>query len=107
MQGKLKVIPAMHSPVINKDLTAPPPLKELQGYLNGGYIELVPRFDTFDGKRCIAYCDEDGKRKRLPVNVSATVLWAKAMGVDINYMRDELRGDVIILTGDDEFMRAQ
>jgi len=93
-------------PMETWDLDKPPELKTLQE-LVGGYIEMVPRFTSFAGEACIAYCNEDGKMKRLPVNAEMTVLWAQNLGTTINMMRDELRGPIVVISGDREFMEAQ
>jgi len=70
----------------------------------GGPIEAVPYWHSFNGARCVAFCNEEGKLNKLPLNVKATALW-------LNYVphmlgHDVLVGDVIILTGDSEFMEA-
>lgn len=63
--------------VIKADSAAPildtwiePDLASIQGHLGGGYLEGV---STGDGG-WHAYCDEEGKLKRLPVNHDATQL---------------------------------
>jgi hypothetical protein len=35
-------------------------LKKLQQGV-GGLIEVVPRFNIFDGRSCVAFCNEEGK----------------------------------------------
>lgn len=80
-------------------------LDELQQNVKG-YIETVPDFDTFDGKKAVAFCNEEGKVNGLQINAAATALWkeqVKAKGYDL---ADALCGDVVILTGDAEFMEA-
>lgn len=76
------------------------PLNVLQAAV-GGYIEIVPGFDVyeFEGewRPCVAYCNEDGKIIGLPKNDTATALWLGS--------HDVLVGDVVILVGDDEFLR--
>lgn len=54
-------------------------LKELQA-LVGGLIEQVPHFTKYDGKKCIAWCNEEGRIKGLPVNPKATSLWKSTLG---------------------------
>ena len=41
----------------------------------GGYIELVPYFDHFEGEPCEVYCNEEGKIHGLPFNDEATSSW--------------------------------
>ncbi len=53
-------------------------LKELQA-LVGGYIESVPHFTKYDGKRCQAWCNENGRNEQLAINPKATELWKQAM----------------------------
>lgn len=79
------------------------------GYLQravGGYIELIPLFEKFlDGGQmvpCVAYCNEDGKVNGLCLNRLATLLWFSAAGRPLG---DFLVGDVVIVYGDEEFMR--
>lgn len=89
---------------------APIPLPDLQAAV-GGYIEIVPHFDTIElaGKlhRCVVFCDEDGKRKRLPRNHHADRLWSEALitaGKADSPAPDFLVGPIAVVTGDDEFM---
>jgi hypothetical protein len=85
----------------------------------GGFIEAVPGFLSIehDGavRRCVAFCDEDGKRKKSPINVLATDLWHRALvrrGDPRGLQRpggglaDYLVGTIAIVYGDPEFMRA-
>ena len=73
-----------------------PPLSELQR-LVGGYIEAVPHWRKYEGARCIAYCDEDGKLKNKPVNRWATLTWYRSCG---QHMGDVLVGDVVIIVNE-------
>ena len=61
---------------------------ELQAFV-GGYLEVVARLP--DGQ--IAWCNEDGKRLRLPINRWATVLFLPQLRDG-----DVVVGDVIITT---------
>ena len=112
MHGKLIVIyPERTTETVEYD--EPIPLKILQGAV-GGYIELVPMFTTYGERngpreRCVAFCDEDGKLKDLPVNFLAQALWQDAIfyrpdGSLVMAMTDVLVGPIAIVTGDDEFM---
>lgn len=88
------------------ELTAPPELEDLQARVGGGYIEVVPRFNVFEGKRCVALCNEDGKHLPLIQNTRATQLWADAVKRPFHELGDVLVGPIVILTGDKEFMEA-
>jgi hypothetical protein len=73
----------------------------------GGYIEHIPDWDKFDGQDCVAYCNEEGLLGDLPVNELATKLWREYLdstGAAYSKELATLRGDVIILTGDPEFL---
>jgi hypothetical protein len=83
-------------------LDAPPELEQLQGNV-GGFIELIPAFNAFEGKPCVAFCNEEGKLRGLQPNSKATVMWEFINGKS---PRDCLVGPVVILTGDKEFMEA-
>lgn len=92
--------------LIERDLIfRAPTLEDLQSRV-GGYIEAVPgfsRFFDYDGPTpCVAFCDEEGKIKGLPVNPFATEFWR----ADRPGGGDVLVGMVVIVTGDDEFMGA-
>src|SRR3954462_366 len=93
---------------------------EILQQLLGGYLEVVPGFDSIvdDGgtkHRCVAMVDEEGKLKQLPVNVQGTAMWDAALHrvgrerpcpMRGRRAPDVLCGPVIIITGDDEFMRS-
>jgi hypothetical protein len=75
----------------------------------GGYIEIIPHFVTIEHEgtkhRCVAFCNEDGKRLELPPNPGADRLWEKAMGVSLRG-RDYLVGTIVVVYGDADFMAA-
>jgi hypothetical protein len=89
-----------------------PKLELLKEAIGGGYLEVVPHWTSIEhgGKRrrCVAFCDEDGKRKDLPVNGAATVTWDFAMRRDkgCGCAPDYLVGNVVVVFGDREFMEA-
>lgn len=70
------------------DLTRAVTLEDLQAAV-GGYIEAVSGFQNFEGKSAFAFCNEEGKQKNLPANRHFP----------------GLVGNVVIITGDKEFMR--
>lgn len=99
MKGTLYIIPADGEKAAEeRKLTTFPSLEELQG-LVGGYIERVPSFGSVD---MIAYCNEEGKNNGLPINERATRLWKRFEP----RVTDHLVGDVIFLSGDQEFMES-
>ena len=104
MKGEWIVIfaGAKSLPVAGEPLDGPPTLERLHRAV-GGYIEIVPSFKVWRGRPCVAFCNEDGKRLRLPVNRMATAAWETAAGCSV--APDYLCGDVLVLTGDRAFMR--
>lgn len=94
-------------------------LQKMKRGIGGGYIEKVPGFDyiMIDNvtHHCVALCDEDGKRKEMPVNKRATILWDAALkmrghpGLIVaatGQIADVLVGPIVVLYGDKEFMEA-
>lgn len=102
MKGRLTIIPPTGA-VSSQELAAPPRLEDLQGGVGGGYIEIVPGFNRFHGRKCVAFCDEDGKRKELSSNPRATELWYAQMQGPFLY-NDILVGPIVIITGDKELL---
>jgi hypothetical protein len=95
-----------------------PTLPVLKAAIGGGYLELIPRFTSIEHQgelcNCVAFCDEDGKMKDLPVNERATILWHQALQrtghpgllMPMGRLADYLVGQIAIVIGDDEFMEA-
>src|SRR5262245_34149875 len=87
-------------------------LEWLKAGIGGGYLEVVPYFKSIEhnGVRrdCVAFCDEDGKRKQLPYNPVAQARWEQAMrrAVGCGPNPDYLVGQIAVLFGDHEFMEA-
>lgn len=82
----------------------------------GGKIETVPYFDhiKIDGQKreCVAFCNEEGKLDQLPINKQATLIWEQVVSNVGMKLRDRhgnfldvLVGPIVVLYGDDEFMR--
>src|SRR5438270_7522692 len=67
----------------------------------GGRIQLVPGFTEFEGSRCVAYCNEEGKIRGLPLSATATALWH-----DQAMVSDVLVGAAVVIAGDSEFMNS-
>ena len=82
-----------------------PSVRRLQ-MLVGGYIELVPYWETFrdkDGRSCPcrAFCNENAKLEGLPVNELATTVWHAEAGL----MPDYLAGVVVVVFGTEQFLQ--
>jgi hypothetical protein len=75
----------------------------LKEALNDGMLELIPYFTKYDGTSCIAFCDEEGKLKKLPFNPVAHTLWEIAVGKHISV--DYLVGPVVIISAPQEFLK--
>jgi hypothetical protein len=100
------------------EVTGKPKLEDLKAAIGGGFLELVPFFDTYEHGdkivKCIAYCDEHGKMNKLPINKEATILWERALsrtGRSLlspeGQILDILVGPICIVFGDADFMRNQ
>jgi len=79
-------------------LTASPGLRFMQE-LVGGPIQAIPRFTIWQGEKCVAICNEEGKMRRLPFNETASSAWTF-----ITKTTDFLVGNVVIFQGDEEFL---
>jgi uncharacterized protein DUF3846 len=84
-----------------EEVVKPPELEALQKIV-GGSIETIPHFITIWGRRCVAFCNEEGKLKKLIANLPAQHLWAAAYA---RAAEDILVGPVVILAGTDDFLR--
>lgn len=72
-----------------------PSLEDVQGIV-GGWIKGVPYFNKYEGEKCQAWCDEEGKLKGYEYNEKAMQLWVKCLR---RVPDDALVGDICILTG--------
>lgn len=125
MKGTMLIFRPNEPTPEQKDYASSPTLDELKTAIGGGWLELVPGFNSIAiGIRggqsgvvinCRAFCDEEGKRKHLPPNDIATIAWDQALrrkgspgildahsGMPI----DRLCGTVAVLFGDKEFMAS-
>jgi len=108
MKGTMFIIrpeDADHTRIERHEKTEPPTLDEWQAAC-GGYVQKIPGLQSCrpligSVARCVALCNEDGLSLRLPVNRVATALWH---GTAPRFSTQTLVGNVIVLTGDDEFM---
>ena len=107
MQGFTLVIDPDGSKTI-KEYRGPIPLDDLKAGVGDGFIEHVPYFSSFnwhgDPVPCAAFCNEMGKLHGMAYNAVATEAWHETAphmrGVDI------LVGPIVIVFGDEAFMRA-
>jgi hypothetical protein len=126
MKGRMYILNVASGEIEVAGFSEPPTLAVMQGAVEGP-IEAVPWFTTIwtleDGATvsCLAYCNENGKLENLPYNTRATVAWDAALrrmtdpdGDPLypNGLNDEngqatdvLVGNVIVIVGDEEFMR--
>lgn len=102
MKGKYTIIHT-NDVISEAELTEPPTLEMLQSAV-GGSIETVPMFVLYKDEHCVCFCNEEGKIHGLPLNISATELWNKQRHP--HPIDDVLVGDVVIIRGDNEMMRA-
>jgi hypothetical protein len=77
--------------------------KEVRAVLDD-HLEAVPYFSQYKGKRCVAFCGENGKRKGLAPNLLATTIWQLEFPPPHN--QDYIAGPVAIVHGPANFMRA-
>lgn len=116
MKGVILSIDIDGTETINQ-IDGPPTLDALKEAIGGGYIEVVPYFDTFprDSKniKCVAFCNEEGKLQDLPYNQPATALWQLSLWVkgeslvsSTGDLQDYLVGRIAVVFGDDDFMAA-
>lgn len=68
-----------------------------------GDIEIVPLFDSFDGRPCVAFCNEDGKGLGMRVNALAQRYWERAVKAPI--LNDVLVGPIAVIVGPIEFLK--
>ena len=91
------------------EVTGKPDIEILQ-WIVGGYIEVVPYLEQciYNGKvrKCVAFCNEEGKVHDLPVNERATRLLHAQQRRAGMQPHDVLVGDIAIVFGDAEFMRS-
>lgn len=99
MRGELVIIRS-DGTMSRSSISRPPSLDVLQRAV-GGLIESIPYFVSFENTPCVAFCNEEGKLKRLPVNVLATGMWHAQRGA-----LDVLVGDVAVVTGDRELLEG-
>ena len=110
MKGRMYVILPGEDQPRGIALRRPPTLDHLVGFI-GDDIEQVPGFLEYGepgemkNSACVAFCGTNAKSARIPVNFEATVMWNVAMGIDVSQW-DQLRGPVVVLCGDREFMEA-
>ena len=70
-----------------------PPLQHLQDIVDG-FVEIVPHWTKHIGQRCVAFCNEEGKLRGLPINERATAQWYCRLGQRVD---DVLVGDIVVV----------
>jgi hypothetical protein len=95
--------PDIMEPFYVEELIEVPDYIKLKKGLNDGMLEIVPFLSTFQGRHCVAFCDEEGKLKGLRFNATAHHLWERAVGKPINI--DHLVGPIVIIVGSKEFLQ--
>jgi len=100
MRGTITIIQP-DGTISQKDIDSIPDVSEFQAAV-GGYIETVPYFEKYNGKRCVAFCHEEGKLEGLPTNRHAMAAWEAALGRPI--AEDYLVGPICIISGDEDFL---
>jgi hypothetical protein len=112
MRGKLLVFePYAPTPRVYEYHDKPIKLQDLNAAV-GGYIEVVPYFDSLpvDGGRvpCRAFCNEHGKLNGgSPWNDVANALWRDALAYqNLGPIDDYLVGSIAVVVGDEAFMEA-
>jgi hypothetical protein len=114
MLGTLHIFPANpETPTREIQLERPITQKEIEDAV-GGSIGFVTNFDTitYKGKvsLCYAFCDEEARKRKRPLNRLATLLWSRALirrfGAGQAKLPETLMGSIAIITGDSEFLEA-
>jgi hypothetical protein len=70
-----------------------------------GLLEVIPYFDSYEGKPCLVIGDEEAKVHPVPKspNRRASFAWYHAMGRQV---RDYLAGTMVVVQGDIHAMNA-
>lgn len=62
--------------------------------LVGGFIETVPAWNTWQGRRCVVYCNEEGLLTHLQRNEQATTAWRECLiGRGLRVLADHAGGE--------------
>ena len=83
-----------------EEIEAVPDLAKLQSGV-GGDIEIVPFWNTIYGRRCVAFCHEEGKLKGQPINHPANILWRLGRREHVD---DVLVGQIVVIVGTPGFL---
>lgn len=93
--------PATHKSIFKPTALVVPPTLTFMQNLVGGPIEVIPKFTSWQGQPCIAICNEEGKMRNLPLNITATESWKF-----ITETYDYLVGTVVVFQGSPEFLKS-
>lgn len=118
MQGSLTLIPAEKGkPRRLIYLKTPPTLNQIRTLMGGTY-ELVPEFETIEHnqgiRECTAFCRDalEAHLEEETPNHWGNLLWGMSLARKYEYRGvptepgATLKGPVLIITGDDEFLAA-
>ena len=81
-----------------KQVKKSPDWQDIKKWVNG-YIQSVPHFNKFEGRRCTAYVNEEAKLypARFPLNEQATKLWLEVLGKGPFIYKPELFGHMVVI----------
>ncbi len=81
-----------------KQVKKSPGFEDIKKWVNG-YIQAVPHFNKFEGRRCTAYVNEEGKLypNKFALNEKATELWLQLLGKGPFIYKPELFGHMVII----------
>lgn len=81
-----------------KQVEKKPEWNDLKKWVDG-YIQAVPHFVKFEGRRCEAYVNEEAKLypARFSLNERATKLWLDVLGKGTFVYKPELFGQMVII----------
>jgi hypothetical protein len=85
-----------------KVLLKQPPLEMLQFGVEG-HIELIPLFNKFFGRLCVAFCHEEGKLMGKLPNLLAQHYWETSVGKIIT--EDHLVGNIVVIVCEPSFLK--
>jgi len=84
---------------VREIVPAPLPIGWIKERLAGGWLELIPQFDTYGDSACVVFGDEEAKLKSLAMNPVATYLWYACLAPE-PFRPDTLHGPLVIITAD-------
>lgn len=101
--GRLIIIPP-HGEITDNRINAAPTLAELQHHV-GGYVQIVPEFNTYDKMNCEVYVNEEGLLIGQECNGRASDAYRQQLRGPYNSGFTNLVGPAVIVIGKRYFMR--